>query len=92
MSVAVVVGIEMAEPPQFGPEPVVVPLEPECAEPVCWVGGKMTTDPPLLVTVLLGLVLLEEPELDFEHVLPSRTENWVEYWNSPVPSTMISMP
>lgn len=23
---------------------------------------------------------------------PLTTENWVEYWNSPVPSTMINMP
>jgi len=23
---------------------------------------------------------------------PLITENWVEYWNSPVPSTMINMP
>lgn len=31
-------------------------------------------------------------EVTSEHDAPCSTENWVEYWNSPVPSTMISMP
>lgn len=41
-------------------------------------------------------VLLEleedEEEVVAEQESPFWTENWVEYWNSPVPSTMISMP
>ena len=34
----------------------------------------------------------EAEELVLPHLSLARTENWVEYWNSPVPSTMISMP
>ena len=34
----------------------------------------------------------EAEELVLPHLSFARTENWVEYWNSPVPSTMISMP
>ena len=46
----------------------------------------------------LALALLDEDEVldDEEELLPqlelARTENCVENWNSPVPSTMISMP
>jgi hypothetical protein len=43
---------------------------------------------PLAVAELVALdeaVELEQPSF-------SRQENCVEYWNSPVPSTMISMP
>jgi hypothetical protein len=59
--------------------------------------------PGLVVVVALAVVeaaevvdmaevLLEEEEPELPQAGLARTENWVEYWNSPVPSTMINMP
>lgn len=75
---------------------IMVPLMVEVTsqlltEPVCWEGGPRMMLPAEFVEVTTeGFVELElEPE---EPPLPSSTENWVEYWNSPVPSTMIKSP
>jgi len=87
-----VVVVVVAVLPQV-PERVVatVPLEYAVvvpnAEPVCWAGGPRMMLPAELVETV-GLAELVVLPLD----LPARTENWVEYWNSPVPSTMINIP
>lgn len=71
------------------PVPVAyVPLGPvEPHEPVCDAGGPRMMLLPVGVAVMVDLM-----ELVSEDPLPDRTENWVEYWNSPVPSTMINRP
>jgi len=74
--------------------------------PVAKLNAPLSVDvDAVLVMVVAGDVVLlpdalpvavvvatpEEPE-EPEQLLFARQENWVEYWNSPVPSTMTSMP
>lgn len=84
-------------PVGIAPE-VQLPLQLPVMELVAYAGGPITI--PDLVVVVLAVAEPDEPEAVIVEVGPeeeahasfSRTENWVEYWNSPVPSTMISMP